>query len=114
MDRQYKIIYCDQPRPKDLPARLELLEDEDEDDEEAAGAKMEEDPCQTNCSTSVSIHRSLLNLAHSLGLISSQEQATFSQQLGTTVASLAIHMDEKNHLRHIFYRDAADSTLMQE
>ncbi len=72
---------------------------------------MEEDPCQTNRSTSVSISQSSLNLAHSLGLISSQEQANLSQQLGTTVGSLAIHMDEENHLRHIYYRDT-DSTFM--
>jgi hypothetical protein len=39
-DRQYKIVYLDQPRPKDMPTWLEL-EDEDEDEE----AKIEEDPC---------------------------------------------------------------------
>jgi hypothetical protein len=61
----------------------------------------------------VSISQSSLNLAYSLGLISSQEHATQSHQLGQTVASLAVHTDEENHLRHIFYRDA-DSTFMQE
>jgi hypothetical protein len=115
-DKRYKIVYRDQPRPKDVPHWLELLEDQDKDDEDdkaAAAAKMEEDPCQTNRSTSVSISQSSLNLAYSLGLVSSQEQATLSQQLGATVASLAIHNDEENHLRHIFYRDV-DSTFMQE
>ncbi len=61
----------------------------------------------------MSISQSSLNLAYSLGLISSQEHAALSHQLGQTVASLAIHTDEENHLQHIFYRDA-DSTFMQE
>ncbi len=108
-DKRYKIVYRNQPCPKDVPTWLEF-EDEDEDEKEEE--KMEEDPCQTNRSTSLSIHQSLLNLAYSLGLISSQEQATLLQQLGATVASLAIHTEEENHLRHIFYRDV-DSTFMQ-
>jgi hypothetical protein len=109
-DQRYNIIYRDQPRPKDVPIRLELLEIEDDEDDKGTA---EEDPCSTNRSTSASLHRSSLNLAYSLGLISSQEQATLSQQLGTTVASLVIHTDQENHLRHIFYRDV-DSTFMQE
>jgi len=65
-DRQYKIVYRRQPRAKDVPAWLELPEDADDDDDEDAN-KMDEDPCQTNRSTSVSLSQSSLNLAHSLG-----------------------------------------------
>jgi hypothetical protein len=111
-DLRYKFVYRDQPRPKDVPAWLELAEDDEDEDEEEDKENVE-DPCQTNRSTSVSIHQSLLNLAHSLGLISSEEHANLSHQLGATVASLAIHIDEENHLRHIFYRDA-ESTIEQE
>jgi len=91
-DQQYKIIYRDQPRPKDVPVWLELEEEEDGGNNE--GEENEEDPCQTNRSTSVSIHQSSLNLAYSLGL--------------------AVHTDEENHLRHIFYTDAGGSTFEQE
>jgi hypothetical protein len=111
-DRQYKIVYRHRPRAKDVPAWLELPGDDDDDDE--AANKMGEDPCQTNRSTSVSLSQSSLNLAHSLGLVTSQERAALSQKLGTTVGSLAIHTDEENHLRHIFYRDDGGSTFMQE
>jgi hypothetical protein len=110
-DRQYKIVYRRQPRAKDAPAWLELPEDAD-DDEDAN--KMDEDPCQTNRSTSVSLGQSSLNLAHSLGLVTRQEHAALSQKLGTTVGSLAIHTDEQNHLRHIYYSDDGGSTFMQE
>jgi len=112
-DRQYKIVYRNQPRAKDVPAWLELPEDDDEDNKAAAN-KIDEDPHQTNRSTSVSLSQSSLNLAHSLGLVTSQEQAALSQKLGATVGSLAIHTDEQNHLRHIYYRDSGGSTFMQE
>jgi len=109
VDSRYKIVYRDSHDlpSKDLPAWIELKDLDEEEQEQ------EEDPCQTNRSTSVSISQSSLNLAYSLGLISSQEHATLSHQLGQTVASLAIHTDEENHLRHIFYRDAG-STFLQE
>jgi hypothetical protein len=110
VDSRYQIVYRnlqDLPPSENLPAWLELKDLDEEEQEQ------EEDPCQTNRSTSVSISQSSLNLAYSLGLISNQEHATLSHQLGQTVASLAIHTDEKNHLRHIFNRDA-DSTCMQE
>ncbi len=109
-DRQYKIVYRRQPRAKDAPAWLELPEDADDED----ANKMDEDPCQTNRSTSVSLGQSSLNLAHSLGLVTRQEHAALSQKLGTTVGSLAIHTDEQNHLRHIYYSDDGGSTFMQE
>jgi len=75
-DQRYKIIYRDQPRPKDVPVWLELEEEEDGcgGGGNNEGAENEEDPCQTNRSTSVSIHQSSLNLAYSLGLISSSEE----------------------------------------
>ncbi|MFN9904600.1 MAG: hypothetical protein ACK56F_00560, partial [bacterium] len=82
-DRQYKIVYRRQPRAKDVPAWLELPEDDNDDDEDAN--KLDEDPCQTNRSTSVSLSQSSLNLAHSLGLVTRQEHAALSQKLGTTV-----------------------------
>jgi hypothetical protein len=97
-DKWYEIVYRDQPHPRDLPAWLEL-EDVDEKKEEK-----KEDPCQTNRSTSVSISQSSLNLAYSLGVVSSQEHAALSQCLGQTVASLAVHTDKEGHLWHIFYR----------
>jgi len=117
-DQRYKIIYRDQPRPKDVPVWLELEEEEDGGGGGGGnyeGEENEEDPCQTNRSTSVSIHQSSLNLAYSLGLISSSEEhASLSLQLGATVGSLAVHTDEENHLRHIFYTDAGGSTFEQE
>jgi len=113
-NHRYKIVYRDLPRPKVVPAWLGWNEEEDDDEEKEKGEKEKEDPCQTNRSTSVSIHQSSLNLAYSLGLIgNSEEHANLSHQLGATVASLAVHADEENHLRHIFYRDA-DSTIEQE
>ncbi len=81
-DRRYKIVYGDQPRPKDFPVWLEL--GGDNEDEEEKEEEKEEDPRQTYRSTSMSISQSLLNLAYSLGLISSQEHAALSHQLGQT------------------------------
>jgi hypothetical protein len=61
---------------------------------------------QTNRSSATSVRQSGLNLAFSLGVISHQELCSLSSQLGKTAANLALHLDERGHLRHIFYRDA--------
>jgi len=56
-----------------------------------------------------SVCQSGLNLAYSLGVISHQEFCSLSHQLGKTCASVALHLDDAGHLRHIFYRDPESS-----
>jgi len=64
---------------------------------------------QTNRSSATSVCQSGLNLAYSLGVISHQEFCSLSHQLGKTCASVALHLDDAGHLRHIFYRDPESS-----
>jgi hypothetical protein len=64
---------------------------------------------QTNRSSATSICQSGLNRAFSLGVISHQEFCSLSNQLGKTTASVALHLDDAGHLRHVFYRDAESS-----
>ena len=64
---------------------------------------------QTNQSSATSNHQSGLNLAFSLGVLTYQEFTSLSYLLGRTTASVALHLDDRGHLRHLFYRDEVES-----
>ena len=75
---------------------------------EELGKKMKEiaDPFQSNCTASISLAHSGLNLAYYLGLIQTiQELSQFSSHLAKTHASLYVFLDEQQHLRFITYYD---------
>jgi len=63
---------------------------------------------QTNQSSATSNHQSGLNLAFSLGVLTYQEFTSLSYLLGRTTASVALHLDDRGHLRHLFYRDEVE------
>ena len=114
-DLHYQIFYQEpvyrpvKPlRPPLMGTHKQRLEEEcysKSDDGEIEIAEM----FRTNRSCATSVRQSGLNLAFSLGVISRQELSSLSCQLGKTAASLALHLDERGHLRHIFYRDAENS-----
>jgi len=114
-DLHYRIFYQEpvyrpvKPlRPPLMGTHKQRLEEEcysKSDDGEIEIAEM----FRTNRSCATSVRQSGLNLAFSLGVISRQELSSLSCQLGKTAASLALHLDERGHLRHIFYRDAENS-----
>jgi hypothetical protein len=88
-------------------------DDDDHDDDNDSFDDCEErkmaEMLQANRSSATSVRHSGLNLAFSLGVISLEEFHSLSFELGKTAASLALHLDEQSHLRHIFYRDAESS-----
>jgi len=111
-DPQFRIFYQEpvyipvKPlRPPLMGTHQQQLEEECCSDGENEDLKVAE-MFQTNRSSATSVRQSGLNLAFSLGVISHQELCSLSSQLGKTAASLALHLDERGHLRHIFYRDA--------
>ena len=119
-DESCRIFYRDlvsRPvKPLRSPATSSEEEEEDDDDENGSdclndledGRRMAE-ILRANRSAATSVCHSGLNLAFRLGVISLQEFHFLSLELGKTAASLALHLDERGHLRHIFYRDAESS-----
>ena len=77
-------------------------------------AKEIPDPFQSNCTASINLAHSGLNLAHYLGLIQTVEELSqFSTNLVKTHSSLYVFLDEQNHLRHITYYDQEHSFSVQ-
>ncbi len=128
-DESCRIFYQDlvsRPvKPLQLPvtsSQEEEEEDEDEDRDKSDSGVDGSSDCLDDCedrrmveilranrSAATSVCHSGLNLAFSLGVISLEEFHSLSFELGKTAASLALHLDERGHLRHIFYRDAESS-----
>jgi len=111
MDSQCAIYYQEpfyrQVKSLQLPKTTDLNAD-DENDAETLEKRMGE-MFQANRSSATSVKLSGLNLAFSLGVISRGELVELSERLGKTCAAVALHLDEKGHLRHIFYRDPSES-----
>jgi len=120
-DESCRIFYQDlvsRPvKPLRSPATSSEEEEEEEEEDENGsdclndledGRRMAE-ILRANRSAATSVCHSGLNLAFRLGVISLQEFHFLSLELGKTAASLALHLDERGHLRHIFYRDAESS-----
>ncbi len=127
-DESCRIFYQDlvsrpvKPLRSPAASSEEEEEDEDEDRDKSGGGDDAGSDClddcedrrmaeilQANRSAATSICHSGLNLAFSWGVISLEEFHSLSFELGKTAASLALHLDKRGHLRHIFYRDAESS-----
>ena len=63
------------------------------------------DARQANCAAAVHVTHTGLNQAYDLGLVSKEEMAQLSAQLGLTHSSVYVFLDQKHHLRHITYYD---------
>ncbi len=95
----------------------EYEEEDDNDDDDRGGSDGLDDGeegrmaevLRANRSAATSVCHLGLNLAFSLGVISLEEFHSLSFELGKTAASLALHLDDRGHLRHNFYGDAESS-----
>jgi hypothetical protein len=82
------------------------VDDDNNDDDDADDDDNEEaEIFQTNRSLATSIRQSGLNLAFSLGVVTHLEFISLSRQLGQTAASVVLHLDDREHLRHLFYKN---------
>jgi len=111
----YQDLVCQPVQPLRSPAASSPEEEEDggggggsDGLDDGEDGRMT-DVLRANRSAATSVCHSGLNLAFSLGVISLEEFHSLSFELGKTAASLALHLDDRGHLRHIFYRDAESS-----
>ena len=102
----------DQKRGKKI--ELQFAHYQEKLDKVQRNAKEIPDPFQSNCTASINLAHTGLNLAHHLGLIQTcEEMSQFSVNLVKTHSSLYVFLDEQNHLRHITYYDQEDTFSTQ-